>query len=115
MATIEECRAALAKLSDSMQHAEGDIRTAVAMDRSVSCHLTDLNVTFAGRLTGGRIQVHSTSEGPPRAQAQIRLAMRGDDLRALADGELHFAEAWGSGRVKLKAGLRDLFHLRRLL
>ncbi|MFC8371297.1 MULTISPECIES: sterol-binding protein [unclassified Streptomyces] len=115
MATIEECRTALDKLSDNMASAEGDVRAAVAMDRSVSCHITDLDVTFAGRLTGGRIEVHETFPGPPRERAQIRLAMTGDDLLALVDGELHFAKAWGSGRVRLEAGLRDLFHLRKLL
>ncbi|MET7292889.1 sterol-binding protein [Streptomyces griseoloalbus] len=115
MATIEECRAALDKLSDTMQHAEGDVRAAAAMDRSVSCHITDLDVTFAGRLTGGRIAVHDTFPGPPREKAQIRLAMKGDDLVALVDGELHFARAWGTGRVRLEAGLRDLFRLRKLL
>ncbi|WP_309063684.1 sterol-binding protein [Streptomyces sp.] len=115
MATIEECRAALDKLSDSMQHAEGDVRAAAAMDRSVSCHITDLDVTFAGRLTGGRIEVHDTLPGPPREKAQIRLALTGDDLVALVDGELHFARAWGSGRVRLEAGLRDLLRLRKLL
>ncbi|CAL9413983.1 hypothetical protein SUDANB176_01726 [Streptomyces sp. enrichment culture] len=115
MATIEECRAALDKLSDSMQHAEGDVRAAAATDRSVSCHITDLDVTFAGRLTGGRIEVHDTFPGPPREKAQIRLALTGDDLVALVDGELHFARAWGSGRVRLEAGLRDLFRLRKLL
>ncbi|MFE9775522.1 sterol-binding protein [Streptomyces sp. NPDC005931] len=115
MATIEECRAALDKLSDTMQHAEGDVREAAAMDRSVSCHITDLDTTFAGRLTGGRIEVHDTFRGPPREKAQIRLAMKGDDLVALVEGELHFAKAWGSGRVRLDASLRDVFRLRKLL
>ncbi|MEV0176034.1 SCP2 sterol-binding domain-containing protein [Streptomyces sp. NPDC050803] len=115
MATIEECRAALEKLSDNMQHAEGDVRTAAALDRSVSCHITDLDVTFVGRLQGGRIHVHDTVQGPPPEKAQIRLAMTGDDLVALVDGELHFAKAWGSGRVKLHAGVRDLLVLRKLL
>ncbi|WP_371101717.1 sterol-binding protein [Streptomyces sp. PU_AKi4] len=115
MATIEECRTALDKFSDDMAGAEGDVRAAAAMDRSVSCHITDLDVTFAGRLTGGRIEVHETFPGPPRERAQIRLAMTGDDLLALVDGELHFAKAWGSGRVRLEAGLRDLFRLRKLL
>ncbi|MEU7473288.1 sterol-binding protein [Streptomyces sp. NPDC044984] len=115
MATIEECRTALDKLSDSMASAEGDVRAAAAMDRSVSCRITDLDVTFAGRLTGGRIEVHETFPGPPRERAQIRLVMTGDDLVALVDGELHFARAWGSGRVRLEAGLRDLFRLRKLL
>lgn len=41
--------------------------------------------------------------------------MTGDDLVALVAGELNFARAWGSGRVKLEAGLRDLLRLRKLL
>jgi predicted phage gp36 major capsid-like protein len=115
MATIEECRTALEKLSDSMQRAEGDVREAAALDRSVSCHITDLDVTFAGRMSGGRIHVHDTLQGPPQEKAQIRLALTGDDLVALVDGELNFAKAWGSGRVKLEASLMDLFRLRKLL
>ncbi|HZF91195.1 sterol-binding protein [Streptomyces sp.] len=115
MATIEECRSALDKLSDNMRHSQGGVREAAALDRSVSCHITDLDVTFAGRMTGGRIEVRDTLQGPPREKAQIRLAMTGDDLVALVDGELHFARAWGSGRVKLEAGLTDLFRLRKLL
>ncbi|MEV6183023.1 SCP2 sterol-binding domain-containing protein [Streptomyces sp. NPDC052016] len=115
MATIEECRAALEKLAENMRGAEGDVREAAAMDRSVSCRITDLDVTFVGRLTDGRIEVDDTLPGPPREKAQIRLTMTGDDLVALVGGELHFAKAWGSGRVRLEAGLRDLFRLRKLL
>ncbi|MFD7245292.1 sterol-binding protein [Streptomyces massasporeus] len=115
MATIEECRSALDKLSDNMQRAEGDARDAAALDRSVSCHITDLDVTFVGRMRGGRIEVHDTVQGPPPGRAEIRLAMTGDDLVALVGGELHFAKAWGSGRVKLHAGVRDLLQLRKLL
>ena len=115
MAPIEECRAALEKLSESMQRAEGDVRAATALDRSVSCHITDLDVTFTGRMTGGRIHVDHTLQGPPRDKAQIRLSMTGDDLVALVAGELHFAKAWGAGRVKLHAGVRDLLLLRKLL
>jgi hypothetical protein len=115
MATIEECRAALDKLSDNMADAEGDVAAAAALDRSLSCRITDLDITFVGRLTGGRIQVASTLKGPPREKAQIRLTMTGDDLVAMVDGELNFAKAWGSGRVKLEASLRDVFRLRKLL
>ncbi|MFF5026771.1 sterol-binding protein [Streptomyces collinus] len=115
MATIEECRTALGKLSDNMRGAEGDVRAAAALDRSVSCHITDLDVTFAGRMTGGRIEVDETLPGPPREKAQIRLALAGDDLVDLVDGELNFATAWGKGRVRLDASLLDLFRLRKLL
>lgn len=115
MATIEECRAALDKLSDNMAASEGEVRGAAALDRSLSCRITDLDITFAGRLKDGRIEVVDTYEGPPREKAQIRLTMTGNDLVAMVDGELNFAKAWGSGRVKLEAGLRDLLRLRSLL
>jgi hypothetical protein len=98
-----------------MRGAEGEARAAAALDRSVSCHITDLDVTFAGRMTGGRIEVDDTRPGPPWEKAQIRLALAGDDLVALVDGELNFATAWGSGRVRLEASLLDLFRLRKLL
>ncbi|WP_393085093.1 SCP2 sterol-binding domain-containing protein [Streptomyces sp. LN704] len=115
MATTEECRAALDKLSDNLAGAEGDVRSAAALDRSLSCRITDLDITFVGRLADGRIEVLDTVAGPPLEKAQIRLTMSGDDLVAMVNGNLHFAKAWGSGRVKLEAGLLDLFRLRSLL
>ncbi|WP_369257331.1 SCP2 sterol-binding domain-containing protein [Streptomyces sp. R35] len=115
MATIEECRTALDKLSDNMAGAEGDVRSAAALDRSLSCRITDLDITFVGRLKDGRIEVLDTLQGPPHDKAQIRLTMNGDDLVSMVNGNLNFAKAWGSGRVKLEAGLRDLFRLRTLL
>ncbi|MFE1793571.1 SCP2 sterol-binding domain-containing protein [Streptomyces sp. NPDC059525] len=106
---------ALDRLSDNLAGADGGVRGAAALDRSLSCHITDLDVTFAGRLEGGRIRVDALTPGPPRAKAEIRLAMSGDDLLALVDGELKFAKAWASGRVRLEAGFRDLLRLKSLL
>lgn len=115
MATMAECRSALRRLSDNLAAAEGDVRGAAALDRSLSCHIKDLDITFTGRLADGRISVRDTVEGPPREKAEIRLAMTGDDLVALVDGDLNFAKAWASGRVRLEAGFRDLLKLRSLL
>ncbi|MFJ9323371.1 SCP2 sterol-binding domain-containing protein [Streptomyces globisporus] len=115
MATMAECRSALDKLSDNLAAAEGDVRSAAALDRSLSCHIKDLDITFTGRLTDGRIRVADTVEGPPGEKAEIRLAMTSDDLVALVDGDLNFAKAWASGRVRLEAGFRDLLKLRSLL
>ncbi|WP_030207452.1 SCP2 sterol-binding domain-containing protein [Streptomyces sp. NRRL S-87] len=115
MATIEECRAALDQLSDNLARADGDVRGAAALDRSLSCHLTDLDTTFTGRLQAGRIEVRSTVPGPPREKADIRLAMTGDDLVAMVAGRLNFAKAWAAGRIRLEAGFRDLLRLRALL
>ncbi|WNI27080.1 SCP2 sterol-binding domain-containing protein [Streptomyces sp. ITFR-16] len=115
MATMAECRSALDRLSDNLAGADGDVRSAAALDRSLSCHIKDLDITFTGRLSGGRIQVLDTVEGPPREKAEIRLAMTGDDLVAMVDGHLNFAKAWASGRVRLEAGFRDLLKLKSLL
>jgi hypothetical protein len=115
MATMEECRSALDKLSDNLAQADGDVRSAAALDRSLSCHIKDLDITFTGRLSDGRIQVTDTLPGPPRDKAQIRLAMSGDDLVAVVNGELNFAKAWASGQVRFEAGFRDLLRLRTLL
>ncbi|WP_149178895.1 SCP2 sterol-binding domain-containing protein [Streptomyces sp. TRM49041] len=115
MATIEECRAALDTLAGNLARSEGGVRTAAAGRRTVSCHLTDLDVTFTGSLLAGRIEVLEQLEGPPRERARVRLAMSGDDLLALVRGELDFARAWASGRVGLEAGVLDLLRLRSLL
>ncbi|THA23074.1 sterol-binding protein [Streptomyces sp. A1277] len=115
MATMAECRSALDRLSDNLAGADGGVRRAAGLDRSLSCHIKDLDITFTGRLSGGRIQVLDTLEGPPRDKAEIRLAMTGDDLVAMVNGDLNFAKAWAAGRVRLEAGFRDLLKLKSLL
>lgn len=115
MATIEECRAALDRLARSMARAEGDVRAAAALDRSLSCRITDLDTTFVGRLAGGTITDVVHVPGTPPKKAQIRLAMTGDDLIATVAGDLSFAKAWATGRIKVQASLPDLLRLRTLL
>ncbi|MCJ1679769.1 SCP2 sterol-binding domain-containing protein [Streptomyces sp. APSN-46.1] len=115
MATIEECRAALDQLSGNLARTDGDVRGRAALDRSLSCHITDLDQTFTGRLDDGRIRVDALTPGPPATKADIRLAMTGDDLVAMVAGELKFAKAWASGRITLEAGFRDLLRLKSLL
>ncbi|MFJ6700543.1 SCP2 sterol-binding domain-containing protein [Streptomyces sp. NPDC091272] len=116
MATMEECRGALDRLSDTLSRSDNDrVRSAAAFDRSLSCYLTDLDQTFTGRFSDGRISVEDTRPGPPAERAQIRLAMTGDDLVSMVEGDLDFPRAWATGRVKLEAGFRDLLHLRKLL
>jgi SCP-2 sterol transfer family len=115
MATIEECRSALDQLSANLARAEDGVRDATALDRSLSCRVKDLGVTFVGRLADGRIQDITAVRGVPAEKAQIRLTMTGDDLVALVGGRLNFTRAWGSGRVKVQASVRDVLRLRALL
>jgi hypothetical protein len=115
MASIEECRTALEQLSRNLAGSDGDVRKAAALDRSLTCHLTDLELTFYGRLADGRIMDITHTPGAPTAKAEIRLAMTSDDLVAMVGGRLNFASAWAGGRVRLEAGFRDLLRLRTLL
>ncbi|MFI9052754.1 sterol-binding protein [Streptomyces sp. NPDC053427] len=115
MATLDQCRAALDRLAQNMTTADGKVRSAAALDRSLSCRITDLDVTFLGRLADGTIKDVTSVPGRPPHRAEIRLTMAGEDLLALVDGRLNFARAWGSGRIKLEASLRDLLRLRTLL
>ncbi|MDH6227636.1 MULTISPECIES: SCP2 sterol-binding domain-containing protein [Streptomyces] len=115
MATIEECRAALEELAGRLASAPRQVREAASPERSVSCHVTDLDVTFTGRLAGGRLEVLDAVPGQPAEPARIRLSATGDDLLALVAGTLPFPRAWATGRLKLDAPLRDLLRLRSLL
>ncbi|GAA0666276.1 hypothetical protein GCM10010193_17320 [Kitasatospora atroaurantiaca] len=115
MASTENCREALEQLSRNLAGSNGDVRKAAALDRSLTCWITDLDLTFSGRLRDGRITDVVETPGPPPAKAEIRLAMASDDLVSLVGGQLNFASAWAAGRVKLEAGFRDLLRLRTLL
>lgn len=114
MASLEECRTALTRLSDTLAGADGDVRRAASLDRSLTCRITDLDLTFSGRLRAGRIEQVREHPGPPPERAHIRLSMSSDDLVALVAGRLHFASAWAAGRIRLEAGLADVLRLRML-
>ncbi|MBP0453420.1 MULTISPECIES: SCP2 sterol-binding domain-containing protein [unclassified Kitasatospora] len=115
MANAEECRTALEQLSRNMANSTGNVRKAAALDRSLTCRITDLDVTFTGRLRDGRIQDVTQAPGAPAQKAEIRLTMSSDDLVDMVGGRLNFASAWAGGRVRLEAGFRDLLRLRTLL
>jgi hypothetical protein len=111
VATAAQCEAALHTLADRLAGANGS--RPVALDRTLSCTLTDLGVTYAGRLQHGELLdiAPAPATGPA---AQVRLSMVSDDLIALVDGRLKMAAAWATGRVKIDAGVRDLIRLRSI-
>jgi len=84
-------------------------------DRSVSLRLTDLDVAYAARLSGGELlDVHET---PPdeHHHAQLRVSMTSDDFVDLMAGRLHFGSGWARGRIRVDARFRDVLELRRFL
>ena len=109
MATLEECRAAVQGLAERMQ-SSGD-KTGLG-ERTVSCHVSDLEVTFHGRLKDGELTGITTDAQP--AKAQVRLTSSSDDLVALTEGRLDLAKAWMSKRIKIEASMLDMIKLKSM-
>ncbi|HVQ89983.1 MAG TPA: SCP2 sterol-binding domain-containing protein [Mycobacteriales bacterium] len=112
MATVEECEAAMHQFAEHIGGLDAETRRKTTLDRSVSCHIRDLAVTFRGQLRDGELQDVVRTDS---TDAQIRLAMTSDDLVQLIDGKLNFAKAWATGRIKVEASVFDLLKLRSLL
>jgi hypothetical protein len=117
VATQQECEAALARVAANLAGADAAAR-AELHGRSRSCAVRDLDLLYVGRLADGQlrdIRLVPASERAGVAPAQLRLHVDSDDLVLLSRGELDFAKAWLSGRVKLEASIGDLLRLRSLL
>ena len=111
MASVEECEGAFRALAGRLAAVDPAQRKHTSLDRSLSCSLTDLDVYFGARLHNGELTDIRQVDSP---DAQVKLRMTSDDLVALTDGELNFAKAWSSGRVKIDASVFDLLKLRSI-
>ncbi len=114
MASAEECRHALESLTGRIQELSPEDRATHLIDREVSCHVTDLGVTFVTQLGPGGATPVTVTQGMD-GSAQIRLTTKSDDLVALAADPGGFGRAWLTGRLKVEASIFDLFRLRKLL
>ena len=114
MASAEECREALQTLTGRLTEMSPQDRASYFGKRSMSCHVTDLGVTFVTRFTdhGAEPVTEAKPDDPP---ADIRLTAKSDEVVALAEQPMNIARAWMSGRIKIEASVKDLFRLRRLL
>src|SRR5215831_19149285 len=110
MASAEECREALQALTNRLGEMDPQARASYFSNRSFSCHVTDLGVTFITRITEHGAE--PVKEAPP---ADIRLTGNSDDVIALSATPANIARMWLSGRVKVQASMRDLLALRKLL
>lgn len=113
MASVEDCRKALDGLAAALADVEPELRARHVPSRTVACCLSDLDVTFVGRLD--EHGVHDVEESDEREpDVDVRLTMDGDELVALANGDDDFLHAWLRGRVQVSASMRDLLRLRSL-
>jgi SCP-2 sterol transfer family len=114
MATAEECRTALQSLTARIASMDAKDRAAHLVDRTLSCRVPDLNVTFTTRLRpdGADPVVQAPDGAPP---AQVRFTANSDVVVAVAADPATFVRAWLTGKLKVQGSPLDLLHLRRLL
>jgi hypothetical protein len=106
MASAEECREALQQLTGRLTEMSPGDRASYFGNRSMSCEVTDLGVTFVTRFTeDGADPVTEAKPGDP--PADIRLAGKSDDVLHLAESPANIARMWVSGKVSVKASMRD--------
>ena len=114
MATAEECREALQALTGRLGEMPEKERSSFFSNRTFSCHVTDLAVTFVTTLTDTGAEPVKEA-GPDELPADIRLTASSDDVVSIAATPANIARMWMAGRVQIKASVRDLLALRRLL
>jgi len=111
VATVDECRAALARLTANLAANADEVREKVNVDRRMVCRVTDLRIAFRGRLRNGELVDVAEGDDP---EAHIVLTAASDDLIAMVDGELDFLQALASRRIRVSANPLDLLKLRKL-
>jgi hypothetical protein len=114
MATAEECQAALESLVGRIAEMDASDRAAHLVDRTLSCRVPDLNLTFITRLgPNGADPVRLADNGTP--QAQVRFTASSDTVVAISADPGSFMRAWLSGKLKVQGSVLDLLHLRKLM
>src|SRR5712691_536269 len=114
MATAEECRLALQRLTTRISEMDAKARADHLLDRTLSCRVPDLGVTFLTRLgPHGADPVSQMADGSP--PAQVRFTAKSDVVLSIADDPGSFARAWLTGRLKVEGNILDLLHLRKLI
>jgi len=113
MASVEACRTALDELSGMLTAVDPQIRARHVPERTVHCRLSDLDLSFVGRIgpDGVHDLVESDEDDPP---ADVRVTMTSDELVALANRDEDFLHGWLRGRIQISASMRDLLRLRSL-
>lgn len=112
MASLQESRAALDELASRLHGYDAEERKKNVPDRILALTLLDHDYTFKGRLHEGHL-IDIDEDIPEKAD--VRLVMTSDDLIALTNGELNFAHAWATGKIRLDASIRDLLRLRSMM
>lgn len=114
MASRTECDSAVRSVVDKLDELDPEVRRRYTVDRSVSCRVSDLGVTYSGRLCDEGLRDLAV-DGAAASRAQVRLTVGSDDLLALVQGRLAVPSAWAVGKLRVQASPLDLLKLRTLL
>ena len=112
MATVDECRNVLEKLAGKVAKKSGEFEGLEDFERTLACEITDLGTSFNAKLSNGSLT--DLIEGD-NSDAEVRVSVASDDLLKLANKELKPAKAFLTGKIKVKASVKDLAKLRKAL
>jgi hypothetical protein len=113
MATAEECRRALESLTARISDMDPDARANHLVDRTLSCRIPDLGITFLTRLGAHGADPVTEADGQTEP-AQVRFTADSDVVVSITDDPGSFARAWLTGRLKVEGNIIDLLRLRKL-
>lgn len=111
MASEDECDQAFNALVDLLAAVDPEVRHKYVVERTVSCRVSDLDVTWWGRVcVEGILDLRVTVPGEDN-KAQVRLTVASDDLLSLLQGRLAVPIAVATGRLRVQANPFDLLRL----
>jgi predicted lipid carrier protein YhbT len=112
VASEADCDKALRSLVDMLGRLPAEVRSKYIVDRTVSCRVSDLGVTWSARLCDEGIVGLTTGDD---AKAQVRLSVGSDDLLALVEGRQSVPSAFATGKVRVQASPLDMLRLTNLI
>jgi hypothetical protein len=112
VASLAECDAAFDDIAAKLAALPAEVRAKYVVDRTVSCRVTDLGVTWSARLTDDGLVGITTDD---ERKAQIRLSVGSDDLVALVEGRIGVQKAVAMGKIRVQASPFDLLRLSAFL
>jgi predicted lipid carrier protein YhbT len=112
VASEADCDKALRSVVDMLARLPAEVRERYVLERTVSCRVPDLGVTWSALLCDDGLVGLTTGDD---AKAQVRLSVGSDDLMALVEGRQSVASALATGRVRVQASPRDMLRLTNLI
>jgi predicted lipid carrier protein YhbT len=112
VATREEVDRTLRALVGRLAGADMDGAKLPSDARVIAVEITDLELTYRAEYAGGKIRKLRVVKA--LEDADVRIAVSGDELIALANGKSSLPLALLFGRIRVDANARDLLLLRQL-